>query len=178
MADSTRHLVETRPAYFLDFEASSLATNSWPVEIGIARVIDGVVETESRIIKPHPDWEDDGWSSASAEIHGLSRAHLDAKGQEPFEVAKWFKERNIGLAITDAPVFEQRWLIKLLATDPPFPVVQLLDFDSYVAMSLPEAAAVSRVYRALETQGPPPHRAGPDAERLAKAWLEGAMFDP
>jgi DNA polymerase-3 subunit epsilon len=172
--DNTSHLVKTRPAYFLDFEASSLASNSWPVEIGISRVVDGAVVTESHLIKPHPDWEDEGWSVASAEIHGLSRAHLEAEGLEASEVATWFQERNIGLAITDNPEFEQRWLIRLLATNPPFPPVHLLDFDSYVRMSLPDAAAVSRVYRAMDAQGPPPHRAGPDAERLATAWLNGA----
>jgi hypothetical protein len=55
VTNNARHLVETRPAYFLDFEASSLAANSWPVEIGIARVIHGAVETESYFINPHSD---------------------------------------------------------------------------------------------------------------------------
>ncbi|MBJ3764614.1 hypothetical protein ILP92_17920 [Maribius pontilimi] len=103
MNDTTRQLVNTRPAYFLDFEASSLASNSWPVEIGIARVVDGAVVTESQLIKPHPSWEEAAWSSESAEVHGLSRSILDAEGLEASEVAKWFKERNIGLAISDAP---------------------------------------------------------------------------
>jgi hypothetical protein len=169
--------VEERPAYFLDFEASSLAANSWPIEIGIARIVNRVVVSDSQLIRPHPSWEEEGWSPASAEIHGLSRARLEAEGTHASEVATWFKQRNIGLAITDNPEFEQRWLIRLLATNPPFPVVQLLDFDSYVRMSLPDKAAVSRVYRALEQHGPAPHRAGPDAERLARAWLNGTRAE-
>ena len=173
MIEDTRYQVRTRSAYFLDFEASSLDAESWPVEIGIARVVEGAVITESRLIRPHPGWNDEAWSESSAAIHGLSRARLDAEGDSAPDVAAWFKERNIGIAVTDAPEFEKRWLVRLLATDPPFPAVQLLDFDSYVRMTLPDAASVSRVYHALEAQGPPPHRAGSDAERLAKAWLNG-----
>ncbi|WP_170330064.1 exonuclease domain-containing protein [Ruegeria arenilitoris] len=173
MTERTKHLVQSQPAFFLDFEASSLSAISWPIEIGIARVVGGEVVTGSRLIKPHPDWDDAGWSEISAQVHGLSRAYLEAEGDDPQRVAQWFKTENNGIAITDNPEFERRWLIRLLETDLPFPKVQLLDFDSYVRMSLIEEAAIARVYQSLETPGSPPHRAGQDAARLAKAWLSG-----
>lgn len=173
LPDRTQHLIQTRSAYFLDFEASSLSPNSWPIEIGVARVVDGAVVTGSRLIKPYSDWEDAGWSESSAAIHGLSRTYLEANGDDARDVAKWFKAENNGIAVTDNPEFEQRWLIRLLETDLPFPKVQLLDFESYVRMSLNDDAAIAQVFHSLETQGPPPHRAGQDAERLAKAWLSG-----
>ncbi|ETX13636.1 hypothetical protein OCH239_09395 [Roseivivax halodurans JCM 10272] len=170
---STQALVDTRPAYFLDFEASSLADTSWPVEIGIARIVDGEVVADSRLIRPHPTWEPEGWSDESARLHGINLELLEADGAPAEEVAAWFRERNVGLAITDNPHFEQRWLIRLLATDPPFPGVELLDYDSYLRMSLPDAAALGRAERARKAAGPAPHRAGPDAARLAGAWLAG-----
>lgn len=177
MPAKTEYLVQTQPAYFLDFEASSLAADSWPIEIGISRVVEGSVVTGSRLIKPHRDWDDAAWSEVSAEIHGLNRALIEAEGADAQMVAKWFKEENNGIAVSDSPEFEQKWLIRLLETDLPFPKVQLLDFDSYVRMTLKEDAAIARVYEALEEQGPPPHRAGPDAERLAKAWLSGLEYE-
>lgn len=176
MNQETQTPIRNSPVYFLDFEASSLDADSWPIEIGIARVVDDAVVTKARLIRPHPYWSEGAWSEASAEIHGLSRARLDAEGYDAWEVAAWFKDLNTGIAVTDNPEFERRWLIRLLATDPPFPGVRLLDFDSYLRISLPDAAAVTRAYRSLENQGPPPHRAGPDAERLARAWASGAAM--
>ncbi|WP_170398792.1 hypothetical protein [Ruegeria arenilitoris] len=176
MTERTQNLVQTQPAYFLDFEASSLSAISWPIEIEIARVAQGKVVTGSRLIKPHPDWDAAGWSDVSAEIHGLSRTYLEAEGDEPRAVAQWFKAENTGIAVTDNPEFERRWLIRLLETDMPFPKVQLLDFDSYVCMTLAKDAAISRIYQTLENAGPTPHRAGQDAARLAEAWLSGFEY--
>lgn len=34
---------------------------------------------------------------------------------------------------------------------------------------------MARVYKALAAQGSPPHRAGLDAERLARSWFSSAM---
>jgi DNA polymerase III epsilon subunit-like protein len=173
MSNNTELLVQTESAYFLDFEASSLDEDSWPVEIGIAWIEDGSVLCESKLIRPEPDWNKGAWSEASADIHGLRLDVLASDGSKAQDVATWFKARNRGIAITDNPEFERRWLIRLLATDLPFPAVQILDFDSYVRMTLPNAAAVARAYEILKKE-PTPHRAGPDAARLARAWLIGA----
>jgi DNA polymerase-3 subunit epsilon len=173
MSNHTKSIVKTTPAYFLDFEASSLDQDSWPIEIGIAWTEGGSVLCESKLIRPEPNWHESAWSKASADIHGLSLNQLISDGEHAQDVAAWFKTLNRGIAITDNPEFERRWLIRLLAPAPPFPDVQILDFDSYVRMTLPDAAAVTRVYEALNKE-PTPHRAGPDAARLARAWLVGA----
>jgi len=178
MAKTKHQVIDTSTAYFLDFEACSLSEDSWPIEIGIARIVDAKVETESCLIRPHSAWSKKAWSEQSAGVHGLSLNVLEENGVDAKEAAKWFKNKNTGLAISDAPEFERRWLVQLLATDLPFPEVNLLDFDSYVRMSLPNAAAVARVYRYLANAGPTPHRAGPAAERLARAWVAGASCAP
>lgn len=177
-AGDTGTLVRNSSAYFLDFEASSLDPEGWPVEIGIARVAEGAVSSESCLIRPHAGWPAEAWSETSARLHGLSLAQLERDGIAAPEAAAWFRDRNDGIAVTDNPEFERRWLVRLLATDPPFPQVRLLDFESYLRLSLPNDAAVARAHAALAAQGPPPHRAGPDAERLARAWAAGWKSAP
>lgn len=45
---------------FLDFEASSLDPNSWPIELGVSWITtDFQVETYANLIKPSPDWFED-----------------------------------------------------------------------------------------------------------------------
>ena len=61
----------------LDFEASSLADRSYPVEV--ASVFeDGA--SEAHLIAPAPDWTD--WDVASERIHGIARETLVAEANE------------------------------------------------------------------------------------------------
>ena len=167
----TKALLQTNPVYFLDFEACSLHPQSWPIEIGIARVRDGAVESDACLIRPHDSWDETLWSRDSQAVHGVPFQTLCAEGQAPEDAAAWFAARNVGIAISDAPEFDRRWLARLLVTAPPLPDVQLLDFDSYVALTL-DPDGVDRAHCHLDTT-PTPHRAGPDAARLAAAWLAG-----
>ena len=73
--------------------------------------------------------------------------------------------------VADAPEYDARWLARLLAIAPPMPRPIVQDFDAMVAVHL-DPDTVLRVYAALDRL-PAPHRAGPDAERLARAWLAG-----
>ena len=62
-------------------------------------------------------------------------------------------------------------MARLLAAASGLTVPRLVDFDRLVA-SRCTLAQTRRVYAALDAM-PTPHRAGPDAERLARAWLAG-----
>lgn len=167
----TSNLLRTSPIFFLDFEASSLHPRSWPVEIGIARIDGRAIVSESCLIQPHDSWNRALWAADSEAIHGLPLDRLETEGVPANEAAGWFAKRNVGIGITDAPEFDRRWLARLLSVAPPVPTVQLLDFDSYVAMTVPDAR-VDRVYSYLDAF-PAPHRAGADAARLAAAVLDG-----
>ena len=50
---------------FLDFEACALGPSSWPIEIGAAWIEEGKVRPASRLIRPHPSWPRDAWSTGS-----------------------------------------------------------------------------------------------------------------
>ena len=174
LISETKDLLRNSPVYFLDFEACSLHPESWPVEIGIARIEGRAIVSEACLIRPHDSWDRVLWAKESEAIHGLPLERLEAEGVPAEKAAAWFAERNVGIGITDAPEFEKRWLARLLSPAPPIPEVQLLDFSSYVAMTVPECR-VDDVYRYLDAI-PAPHRAGADAARLAAAWLDGTAY--
>jgi len=46
----------------LDFEASSLSQDSWPIEVGLSWLAGGEVQTWSTLIRPAPDWNLSEWA--------------------------------------------------------------------------------------------------------------------
>ena len=169
MTDYTNDLI------ILDFEASSFAPDSWPVEIGLSWLADdGTIESHARLIRRHPTWSMDAWSEDSAAVHAIPYAMLQ-NGLEASEAVGWFRATARGQRIcSDAPRFETMWLRRLLETscDP-------LTVDS-------ELARVGDIRTILEPMLPPqaldafherlarlrvPHRAGPDSARYASALL-------
>jgi DNA polymerase III epsilon subunit-like protein len=62
----------------IDIEASSLATNSSPIEIGVAWISDMEIKVRASLIRPRPAWSQSAWSPQSAAIHGVPRAALEA----------------------------------------------------------------------------------------------------
>ena len=156
---------------FLDFEACALGPASWPIELGLAQVVGRDVRVTSRLIRPHADWPLDAWSAESQAVHGLTLTELE-RASHAAEVALWAAELIADRTlVADAPEYDQRWLHRLLAIAPGTPRPTVRDFDAVVAARM-EPAALLRVYAALD-RIPTPHRAGPDAARLARAWLAG-----
>ena len=159
---------------FIDIEASSLERGSWPIELGLARILPGGrIVSEARLIRPAPGWREEFWHAESATVHGIARGALDA-APPAAEVAGWaLRQLSNRVAVSDAPEFDIGWLRELLRTVEPDPTAQLHDFDHVVARAF-DFAGVARVYRALADL-PAPHRAGPDAERLARAFRAGLL---
>ncbi|OOY22471.1 hypothetical protein BMI91_19510 [Thioclava sediminum] len=155
---------------FIDFEASSLSPNSWPIEVGLSWIIDGEVETWSSLIKPHPRWPADDWSARSEGVHRISRDELD-DAPTCWAVANELLPRIRGkVLVSDYTHGDQRWLDRLLTTagiDGPMP---RLDALVVVAFARFEGLKLDLLYERLERL-PIPHRAGPDSARLAKAVL-------
>ena len=156
---------------FLDLEASSLDADSWPVEVGMAWPVEGRLEVRSSLIRPDPSWSRRAWSPASAQVHGIPLAELRQAPPAP-EVARWVAG-IVGDAtlVSDAPEWDGRWLARLYETEGGLILPLVRDFDVLVAAHC-DMAATRRVYAALD-RIPAPHRAGPDAARLARAWAAG-----
>jgi hypothetical protein len=163
--------IKVEDMVFVDFEASSLDPKSWPVEVGMAWIEDDKVKSWSSLICPAPDWSMEHWSDVSAKIHRIPLSDL-RNAPPASEVGKQFIERMQGKAlISDAPEFETRWATRLAHAAMNGPEIPFSDFDAAVAHFF-EGYALDCVYERLERL-PAPHRAGIDAERMAKAFLRG-----
>ncbi|MFX0543885.1 exonuclease domain-containing protein [Roseovarius sp. S4756] len=160
---------------FIDFEASGLGPNSWPIEIGVSRILEtGKVETWSSLIMRHATWLPEHWSPVSEQVHGIPFLSLDAAPPAEDVLRAFKKQVGNRLIVADAPRFDGAWLRKLsvaAATDPSkFTIFDLIDYHQ-VAFDLLDDVDLDRVYEFLETHKAP-HRAGPDSRRLARALVE------
>ncbi|MDD3838651.1 MAG: hypothetical protein PHG43_12520 [Phenylobacterium sp.] len=95
---------------FLDFEASSLADDSYPIEVGWV-FEDGSEETH--LIRPASGWTD--WAEDAAVLHGLARDRLEAEGEPHGAVARRVLE-SLGphTVYVSAPTWDGKWLSVLL----------------------------------------------------------------
>lgn len=96
---------------FLDFEASSLASGSYPIEVAWS---DADACIESHLISPAgiTTWTD--WSSSAQQLHGLTREQLLTSGKSPMWVARRMNEQLSGqMAYTDNPDYDGFWLEQL-----------------------------------------------------------------
>ena len=104
--------------YFVDIEASSLSSGSFPIEIAWVAA-SGL--GESHLIRPHDEWLADGcpgWSRESEGVHGISLDTLVRDGAPIEQVAAraaivLAPRRNI--VCSDAPGFDGQWLETLFA---------------------------------------------------------------
>lgn len=167
---------------FLDFEASSLAERSYPIEVGWV-FEDGA--GEACLIRPAPDWTD--WSDEAQAIHGIDRAELLAKGTSHEEVARRMVDVLTGHTLcASAPSWDGKWLSALLrAAGLPRHALRLRKTDEVLAETARAilapvtpadrlagaiAALVARVEQGAPT-APPAHRALADAEQERQRWL-------
>jgi hypothetical protein len=168
---------------FLDFEASSLSDDSYPIEVGWV-FEDG--RSESHLIKPAPQWVE--WDESAQTIHRISRAMLEAEGTSHEVVAhRLLDTLRDHQVYASAPSWDGKWLSVLFrAAGLPRHAMRLRDSDEAFAeaaidgmsASLPLEAARARaadvVERALKAaaQHAPRHRALADAEQQRQIWLE------
>jgi hypothetical protein len=165
---------------FLDFEASSLARDSYPIEVAWV-FEDGA--SEAHLIRPAPHWTD--WDEGAERMHGLSRARLEAEGEPPGVVAGRMLARLSGCVLyASAPSWDGKWLSVLLrAAGLPRHALRLHDSDAAHFEAAREAlkdeadadglaaALLEEAHAAIDAD-PPRHRALPDAERERRLWLE------
>lgn len=171
--DEKGKLLKLSGPVFIDFEASSLSPESWPIEVGLAWLDGKRVAVESKLIRPRPEWPESDWNAESQSVHGIPRPDLD-DASLPDVVAKWLLGTVEGRSlVSDAPEFDQRWLNRLLGCRGP----EIADFDSVLweAFSSEGCVAPGRLHRAYKNMRSRPtlHRAGADAANLAYAWRAG-----
>lgn len=168
---------------FLDFEASSLARDSYPIEVGWAGE-DG--SQEAHVIRPAPGWSD--WDAAAQAIHRISREQLLEKGEPHDQVARRMLDAlgEEDVYVT-APSWDGAWLSRLLrAAGLPRHALRLHEADdAHVAGALEilggdpadplaRAGALDLLLEARRRidAAPPAHRALADAIRERAVFFE------
>ena len=166
---------------FLDFEASSLAKKSYPIEVAWV-FEDG--RSESHLIRPAPEWTD--WDDAAEAIHHIPRETLLAEGMPHDAVAARMVAELGGHDLrATAPSWDGKWLSALLrAAGIDRHSLRLRDSDD--ARSDSVTAILARVVPASELpiavadlialedlrarNGTPAHRALADAVEDQQRW--------
>lgn len=158
----------------LDFEASSLSLESWPIEIGLSWIDKGAVQTWSSLISPAATWDMNDWSHLSAAVHKIEFSSI-AGAPSVQVVSQAFLKTLAGRhLVSDAPEFETHWLTRLLHAGGYDEVPSIESFE-HISFALYSGYALDMLYETLERRAAP-HRAGPDSARLAKSWLKASKF--
>lgn len=170
---------------FLDFEASSLGKESYPIEVAWVFASGG---EESHLIKPAPLWTD--WDTEAEATHHLTREKLLSEGRSHEEVAQRMLDVLAGHALyATAPSWDGQWLSKLLrGAGLPRHALRLEDTDiaheSAIVGILKQAGVeeneASRLAKDIlaqarlkdEAEGEPAHRALADAKRELDIWRD------
>lgn len=168
---------------FLDFEASSLAKLSYPIEVAWV-FEDGASETH--LIQPALQWTD--WDAEAEAIHRISRETLQNEGEPHDAVARRMIDQLSGHNLfASAPSWDGKWLSALLrAAKLPRHALRLRNTDeahaeaasNILAPVVPsdrlhiEIADVLALVEARRADGQPVHRALADAQDEQRHWLE------
>lgn len=159
------------PIIVVDFEATALTHDSYPIEVGIAvaRSLGTEIEAWSSIIAPHQTWNlDDRWDHDAERVHGISRWQV-RNGTPADEVMLRLNELA-GCASSvwcDGGHYDVYWLAKLAEAACVTPHFALRD----IAAVLGDDPQMRERYREQLAQSIAPHRAGPDAKRICAALL-------
>lgn len=136
------------PRWFVDFEASGIAPDSYPIEIA---VVSADTQYQS-LIQPARYWTQ--WSWDAQDMHGISRESLLADGLAPRLVADELNARFEGMRLCSDSPQDGFWLDTLFEAAGMEPLFILLPLESFVgraaASEILNAAPPKHAHRALE----------------------------
>lgn len=109
----------TYPPNIMDFEASGLGPDSYPIEVGYC-LEDG--ERYCTLIRPVKGWSH--WDDTAEQLHGIPRKTIMDVGLDVKDVAKELNQRLAGKTLySDAWVVDKTWFNQIFAIagcDPSF----------------------------------------------------------
>lgn len=145
-----------RPSFFIDFEASGIAPDSYPIEVAVVSS-----ETSfSSLIKPVRYWTH--WSFDAQDMHGLTQDHLLKEGDTPDAVARNMNQLFSGQVLCSDTPQDSFWFDVLFEAADLMPTFELKPLEVFVGRE-----AASEIYRLLPTTRH--HRAFHDATALMEA---------
>lgn len=145
-----------RPSFFIDFEASGIAPDSYPIEVAVVSS-----ETSfSSLIKPVRYWTQ--WSFDAEDMHGLSQDQLRQEGNMPVAVARRMNQLFSGQVLCSDSPQDGFWLDVLYEAADLMPTFELKPLEQLWGRQ-----AASDIYRLLPATRQ--HRALHDATALMNA---------
>jgi hypothetical protein len=161
---------------FLDFEASSLSRDSYPIEVAWSYA-DGSIE--NHLISPETIVAWTEWDPEAERVHGIRRKDLLRSGETPSLVCARMNQELAGKTVyTDAPSFDGMWLSKLFAACDATPLFELGAVDDLLAALIRQKVpgrqdfvfAIDLLKKDARVQKPRQHRAAWDVEYLVQLW--------
>lgn len=164
---------------FVDFEAASLAVvlddltftqGSFPIEVGVSilDVESGEIKTWSSLIKPHADWDMSTWGTVSAGIHKISLEDLDtAPDVRTAAQSAMILMKTCDHVMAGHSMMDGRWADMMFRAAGLRPNITLKSFEDMVTV---KAITFAHYMNIPERTGDAAHRAGADAEEMAKAF--------
>ncbi|WP_410951643.1 hypothetical protein [Pseudomonas sp. S1(2024)] len=146
-----------QPVYFIDFEASGIHPESYPIAVAIC----DCTWHFTALIQPMPYWT--YWSYDAQDMHGITREQLIAEGTAPHELAIRLNQRYHGKALCSSNPVDAFWLDMLFEAAG---VEAQLDLKPLEAWIGPNAAA--EVLRLMPSHSA--HNALSDAQALERAY--------
>ncbi|MBA1146684.1 hypothetical protein H0Z60_06390 [Ectothiorhodospiraceae bacterium WFHF3C12] len=154
---------------FLDFEATGLHPDSYPIEVAWS---DAAGEVESCLIRPEEDWLDLPWDANAEAMHGISHERVMHEGQPAAEVCARLDDALRGCVVyCDAVTYDRMWLATLFEVVDRSPAFELRDVEDVIQPT--DRREVSLLWREhlrsaalLENRGLRLHRAADDVRLL------------
>jgi len=150
---------------FVDFEASGLGGESWPIEVGYAA---STGEEDAFLLSRHADWSLEAWDRRAEQVHGISVADLEG-GLEPQAALERLAPLKGLLVVSDAPAFDNFWLDRLAAAAGALALFVVSDWEEILpsGQSKRERDALFAAARAKEQRH---HRAAVDSRVMREVW--------
>ncbi|WP_460089096.1 3'-5' exonuclease family protein [Pseudomonas sp. S2_E02] len=145
-----------QPSCFIDFEASAIAPDSYPIEVAVV----SSKTSFSSLITPARYWTH--WSFDAQDMHGLCQDQLRQRGDAPVAVARHMNQLFSGQALCSDSPQDVFWLDVLYEAPELVPTFELKPLEVFVGRE-----AASEIYRRLPTTRH--HRALNDATALMNA---------
>lgn len=122
---------------FLDFEASGLGADGYPIQVAWSAA-DGSVE-ECWLIEPAQGWAlEEGWDPAAERVHGIPFATVREQGKPAVWIAARMNEQLAGQTVyVDGGACDQVWCRQLFAAADIAPCFTLGDYWELMLEVLP-----------------------------------------